>query len=212
MGMDTEILCVKQILIGPMMNFAYIVADKSTREAAIIDPGWEANRLISEVKKEGFFLRYILATHTHFDHVGAVLEIARKGSAKIFVHTEESGAFDGSFGVQTVNEGDRIKVGSLDVEVLHTPGHSPGSVCYIVDHALFPGDTLFIDSIGRTDLEGGNIEEMYKSLSRLRQLPDGMVVFPGHHYGPRETATIGEQKKTNIYLAPRSLSDFMRIA
>lgn len=209
--MNLEDIFIKQIMVGPMMNYSYLVGDKSTKAAALIDPGWEGARLMNEVSEAGFSLTHILATHTHFDHANEVHYIAGKMDVKVCVHESEASVFGNIPNVMKVGDGDIINVGNLAFKVIHTPGHTPGSVCFVVDSALFTGDTLFIDGIGRTDLAGGDSEQMYNSLARLRQLPDKMVVFPGHEYGPSPTATIGEQKKTNSYLQCTSVSDFLRI-
>lgn len=210
--MNLDNLYIKQIIVGPMMNFAYLVGDKSTKEAGLVDPGWDGKHLIEEAAKEGFEIRHVLATHTHFDHVNEVHYLSNKLNLTVHVNTEEAGAFNNIARVKEFTDGDVIKIGKLDFKVLQTPGHTKGSSCFIIDNALFTGDTLFIDGIGRTDLEGGDSEEMYHSLERLRELPDGMIVYPGHHYGPVQTATMGEQKKTNPYLRCTSVSDFLRIA
>lgn len=210
--MNIEDLHIKQIMVGPMMNYAYLVGDKATKKAAIIDPGWDGAKLIEEAKEAGLDVTHILATHTHFDHANEVPALADKLGAKVYVHQSEAHAFKNLPNIIEINEGDLIKVGNLEFKVMHAPGHTNGSVCFIIDSAIFTGDTLFVDGIGRTDLEGGDTEEMFKSLARLRELPDKMIVFPGHHYGPSPTATMGEQKKTNPYLKSSSLSDFFRIA
>lgn len=194
-----------------MMNYAYIIGDKSTKLAAIVDPGWEAERLIAEVEKEGFSLAAILATHTHFDHVNELAAIAGKTGCRVYVHDDEAVAFSDLPNVVKVKDGDIVSVGDQEIKVMHTPGHTVGSVCYVAGNALFTGDTLFIDGIGRTDLQGGDSEQMYRSMAKIKTLPDKVIVFPGHNYGSAATATLGEQKKTNAYLACNAMSDFLRI-
>jgi len=124
------------------------------------------------------------------------------------VHKLEAG--DSGKNLVGVGEGDTIKVGELKFLVLHTPGHTPGSVCFLMDKAIFTGDTLFIDSIGRTDLEGSDPEEMFKSLKRLTTLADDIIVYPGHNYGKEPASTMGEQKKRNPYLKVKDMGDFLR--
>jgi glyoxylase-like metal-dependent hydrolase (beta-lactamase superfamily II) len=210
--MKLEDLYIKQIPVGQMMNFAYLVGDKSTGEAAIIDPGWEGDRLVEVAKKDGLKIAKILATHTHFDHVGEVPSLVSKLDVPVYVHVDEAAGLSNVSNVKTISDGDQIGVGGLNIQVLHTPGHSKGSVCFLIDSLVFTGDTLFINNIGRTDLEGSDPEKMFSSLTKLRQLPDGVVVYPGHNYGPSPVATMGEQKKTNPYLKSTSVSDFFRIA
>lgn len=210
--MNKDDLYIKQIMVGPMMNYAYLVGDRATKSLAIIDPGFEGARLVDEACSEGFDPTHILVTHAHFDHVNDVAGLADKFGLKVVVHKDEAGAFGGISNVIEVADGDSVEVGGLRFDVVHTPGHSPGSVCFKTGGALFTGDTLFVDGIGRIDLEGGDAEEMYNSMQKIKKLPDGVVIFPGHNYGPAPTSTVGEQKKTNPYLQERPLSDFLRIA
>ena len=157
-------------------------------------------------------LKKILVTHTHFDHVNDVPTISDKTGVEIYVHSAEAERFADLPNVKSISAGDKIPLGSFLIGVIYTPGHSKGSVSFTLDDAIFTGDTLFVDGIGRTDLEGGDTEEMFKSLRKLSELPGKVIVYPGHHYGPSPTATIAEQKETNPYLKCRSLSDFFRIA
>lgn len=210
--MNLENLIIKQLPVGPMMNYAYLVGDAETKTCAVIDPGWEAEHIIDEAKRSGFKITHILATHTHFDHVNDLVKLAEKVKPQTYVHFTEAEALESLPDVHKVQDGDVINVGSLEIKVVHTPGHTPGSVCYTVGNAIFTGDMLFIDGIGRTDLDGGDSEEMFRSLGKLKQLPDIMVVYPGHNYGMQKAATLGEQKKSNPYLQCNSLSDFSRIA
>ena len=193
--MNLENLFIKQISVGPMMNFAYLVGDKSTKDAVIIDPGWEGARLIEEAKKEGFKISNILATHTHFDHINEVHYLVNALDVPTYVHKDEVDGLQNLANVKRFGNDGHIKIGDLDFQALHTPGHTKGSVSFLIDSALFTGDTLFIDNIGRTDLEGGDVEEMFNSMVKLRELPENVIVYPGHHYGPAPTATIGYSEK-----------------
>ncbi len=191
-----------------MANYIYMVADTELKVAAVIDPGWEAAKIADEAKGKGWKITHILLTHTHFDHANDVPRLAELTGAKVCVHKLEAG--DSGKNLVGVGEGDTIKVGELKFLVLHTPGHTPGSVCFLMDKAIFTGDTLFIDSIGRTDLEGSDPEEMFKSLKRLTTLADDIIVYPGHNYGKEPASTMGEQKKRNPYLKVKDMGDFLR--
>lgn len=211
--MGNENLFIKQVMIGPMMNYGYIVGNKETKKAAVIDPGWEAHALIDEAGKDGFEITHVLATHSHFDHVNEVPVIMdRLGAAKLYIHADEAGAFADMDRKVLLHDGDTINLGNLSFRVIHVPGHTKGSVAFLIGDALFTGDTLFVDGIGRTDLEGGDTGEMFGSIKKLAALPDKTIVYPGHHYGPAPVSTIGEQKKTNSYMRCSSLGDFFRMA
>lgn len=190
-----------QIPVGPMDNFAYLVVDSSTQKAAIVDPGWEAETILARARELGVVVDKIILTHTHFDHVQELPAVATATGVPIWVHAlEKDNLPDGVALPKVVQEGDQLPLGNVIINVLHTPGHSPGSVCFLVDGHLIAGDTLFVDAIGRTDLPGSDPAAMRKSLQRLAQLPDHVVIYPGHDYGATPTSTIGAQKKSNPYL------------
>jgi len=197
-------LFIKQIPIGPMMNYAYLVgADKGDAVVAI-DTAWNAEQILSEAKQSGKKIEAILLTHTHFDHCNAVKDLAKKISVPVYVHEAEAENLPESLDVRTTKPETTVHLAGLDIHCMHTPGHTPGSQCFLIDEMIFTGDTLFVDGCGRVDLPGSNPKEMIVSLARLARLPDGIKVFPGHDYGTSPTATIGEQKKTNPYLSSPS--------
>lgn len=200
-------MIIKQLEFGPMGNFVYLLADESIKSCAVIDPGWEAEKIIKIAEKEGLKITHILLTHTHFDHAGAANTLSQKSGAIIFVHMLE-----GTEGKNTkvFNNNEIIRIGQLVVKCLHTPGHTPGSTCFVVDNVIFTGDTLFVDGIGRTDLEGGDPEQMFNSLKLLKHLPDNMIIYAGHNYGGEAVSTINDQKKRNPYLRAENVGDFLR--
>ncbi len=176
-----------QLEVGPMQNFCYVVY--SRKECAVIDPGWDSSRIKELIKKEGLCLKYVILTHSHYDHAQ---EAHSFQGAKLV-------AYEGcpvKCGIY-VNEGSELKLGDAKINFIHTPGHRPESMCVLVGKNLFTGDTLFIGSTGRTDLEGGSPEEMKKSLRKLSLLPKDTIVWPGHDYGSKKRSTIGEQLKEN---------------
>lgn len=214
-------LYFKQIEIGPMHNYVYLVGSTETREAAVVDAAWDIDEILRIAAQDEMEITHDLVTHTHPDHVGggfAGIEIAGatelldKCKAKVVVHKAEAEFIKGlSFSdmIKTDN-GDKVDVGGLEITLMHTPGHTPGSQCFLVDDRVVSGDTLFIDACGRVDFPGGNPEKMYYSLTqKLMTLPDNMILFPGHNYAPLKHATLGEQKRTNPYLKFSSLKQFL---
>lgn len=217
--MDQE-LYLKQMELGPMQNFVYLIGDRQTRDCVVVDPAWEIDEIVDTAAADGMRVQGVLITHTHQDHVGGHLfdfdipgveELLAKTPAKVYVHKAEREFLRG-FGsdLVQVEGGETVQVGRMTVTFLHTPGHTPGSQCFLVDGRLVSGDTLFIRSCGRTDLPGSDPKEMYESLTRrLGALPDDTVVFPGHNYGGMST-TIGEEKRHNPMMRFASMGEFLR--
>lgn len=201
-GDRSRVMIIKTLELGPMGNFAYLLGDEEERVCAVIDPGWEIEKIVKLAEKEGFQITHILLTHTHFDHARGVSVLADRTSATVYVHNLESSEIDVP-NKQTFDNDDEIMVGKLKIKCIHTPGHTQGSTCFMVDGVIFTGDTLFVDAIGRTDLEGSNPDDMFKSLKKLSTLPDKIVIYAGHNYGNEPTSTIGEQKKRNPYMKVR---------
>ena len=211
----------KQIEIGPMQNYVYLLGSMETRKAAVVDAAWDIDAILKIAEQDEMEITHDLVTHTHPDHVGggfAGLEIAgatellKKCKAKVVVHKAEAEFIKGlsSSDMIKTDNGDKVDVGGLEIQLMHTPGHTPGSQCFLVSNRVVSGDTLFIDACGRVDFPGGNPEQMYHSLTqKLMALPDEMILFPGHNYAPLKHATMGEQKKTNPYLKFSSLKQFL---
>jgi glyoxylase-like metal-dependent hydrolase (beta-lactamase superfamily II) len=191
---------VRQIPVGPMMNFAYLVGAFDSNEAVLIDPSWDAKKLLSRAEKENRNIVAILATHSHFDHVNALEDVVKKLGISVYVHENELKEFPQSLDLRPTGEGTIIEVAGVKITCLHTPGHTPGSQCFLVENAVFTGDTMFVDGCGRVDLEGGDPKAMVKSLTRLSELPENVIVFAGHDYGSSQASTIGEQREKNPYL------------
>jgi hydroxyacylglutathione hydrolase len=214
-------LYFKQIEIGPMQNYVYLLGSTETRKAAVVDAAWEIDTILKIAKQDEMEITHAFVTHTHPDHVGGgfagmeidgVTELLEKCKAKVVVHKTEAEFVKGlsSSDMIKTDNGDKVDVGGLEVQLMHTPGHTPGSQCFLVDNRVVSGDTLFIDACGRVDFPGGNPEQMYYSLTqKLMALPDDMILFPGHNYAPLKHATMGEQKKTNPYLKFSSLKQFL---
>jgi hydroxyacylglutathione hydrolase len=217
-------LALVQAQLGPMANFVYIIGDPSTHKAAVVDPAWEVDRIIDYTNGKGYTIEQILITHYHQDHLGGNLmgqsiqgaaDMLAKIKAKVYVNKHEaegvkkvSGLSDSD--LTTVDAGDVFKVGNLEVKFIHTPGHTPGSQCFLVEGNLISGDTLFVNSCGRVDLPGSNVEDMYHSLNHtLKNLDDATVVFPGHAYSSESSTTIADQKRHNMYMRFDNLEDFL---
>jgi hydroxyacylglutathione hydrolase len=196
---------VFQIPVGPMQNFAYLVEDEESREAMAIDSGWETDPVVSVASSEGMRVKYVCATHRHFDHVKSIGELARElGAATV--------AFEGSEvdAKVRVRDGDVLKLGESAVKAIHTPGHTEDSVCYYDGSHLFTGDTLFIDAWGRTDLPGGSSATLFSSLHEvIMPLPEGTVIYPGHDYGSVPFRTLGEESRKNPALRARTVEEFL---
>jgi len=197
---------VLQMPVGQMANFTYVIADEESGDAAIIDPSWELDRIFHTLNKNGWRAKYVINTHTHFDHVLGNEQVREITGAKIIQHKNSQLEKD-----IAVSDGDVIEIGSIKLHVLHTPGHSTDSICLLLDGQLiFTGDTLFVGNCGRTDLPGSDPKEMYHSLiDRLSKLDDKLIVYPGHNYGPSPTSTIGLEKKTNHVLKQRTKEEFL---
>lgn len=186
-------------------NFSYIIADETTREAAIIDPSFNADAIIKLVKEQNLNPKYVINTHHHMDHTAGNEQIKSAFGAKIVAHKLAVIRRDIS-----VNGGDTLHVGKVTIKVIYTPGHTSDGICLLADGKLLTGDTLFVGECGRTDLPGSSPEEMYDSLfNKLMKLDDKTEVYPGHDYGPRPTSTIGDERRTNYVLEKRTLEEFL---
>lgn len=195
---------VKQFALGPMDNFGYLVGDAQAKVAAVIDPSFDAREIQREAGRLGLRIELVLLTHGHPDHGDDAKRLARETGAKIAAHRASGVAKD-----LELDDGSVLRLGSVEVKVLHTPGHTPDSCCFLAGKALFTGDTLFVGECGRADLPDSSVAAMHDSLLRVvRGLPDELIVYPGHDYGPSPTSTIGHEKAHNYTLKSRSISEF----
>ena len=186
-------------------NFSYIIADDFTREAVVVDPSFNAGEITRILKDEKLKLKYVINTHGHSDHTAGNEELRSMFNAKTVIHKLSKINAD-----LKIDDGDIIRLSSISIKVIYTPGHTPDSICLLVDNQkLLTGDTLFIGECGRTDLVGGNSRSMYDSLfNKLLKLNDDVEVYPGHDYGSKSSSTIGEEKRANYTLQPRNLAEF----
>ena len=215
-------LYLKQMELGPMQNFVYLVGDRQVGECVVIDAAWEIDTIVRTAEADGMRITGALVTHSHQDHVGGSLaewgmpgripgieELLAVAPARVYVQQAEREFLKGlGSDLMKVDGGSQLPVGRLTVTFIHTPGHTPGSQCFLVDGRLISGDTLFIGACGRTDLPGGDPAQLYESLKRLGKLPNDTVLFPGHNYGG-PSSTIGAEKHQNQFMR-FGLGEFLR--
>ena len=187
-------MIVRQLRVGSMDVFTYILGCEATREALVIDPGGEVDRIIEEARREGLQIKYILNTHGHWDHTVGNDRLKLLTGASIVRHKQEPGP---DIDILLVDE-KPFQLGEIVFTVFHTPGHTPGGVCLYAEGQLFTGDTLFVGDSGRTDLPGGHRPTLGASIRRLMELPDETIVWSGHDYGPTANSTIGWEKRHNV--------------
>jgi glyoxylase-like metal-dependent hydrolase (beta-lactamase superfamily II) len=207
-----------------MVNFVYLVGDRETGEAVIIDPAYGVDELLAVLSADGMSCVGALATHYHADHVGGdlmgwgiegITRLLEVSSVPVHVQADEAPWVVRSTGVTdddlvTHHGGDILKVGGIPLTMVHTPGHTPGSQCFLIDGRLIAGDTLFLDGCGRTDLPGSDPLAMYESLTtKLARVPDDTILYPGHLYSAEASATMGATRQNNYVFRPRSPEQWM---
>ena len=198
-------------IAAQMRNFAYLIGDRQTGDCVVVDPAYAAGELVDALEADGLHLSGVLVTHHHPDHVGGSMmgfelkglaELLERVSVPVHVNSQEAQFVSGITGIPmsdlTSHEhGDKVSVGAIDIELLHTPGHTPGSQCFLLDGRLVAGDTLFLEGCGRTDFPGGDSDEIFRSLQKIAQLPGDPTVFPGHWYSLEPSASLSEVKRSN---------------
>lgn len=204
------VMIIEKLIVGTLESNCFIIGDEDTKEALVVDPGDEPDRILDLIKESNLKVKFIVCTHAHFDHVGAVPDLKEQTNAKIVIHREDLDLYSNIekqallWGYEIdplpepdilVSEGNKIEIGNLRFEILHTPGHSPGGICLYGEGILITGDTLFAGSVGRTDLYGGDIQKLKNSFKRLMSLPEEIKVLPGH--GPE--STIGHERAYNFF-------------
>ena len=205
-------LYVRQLKLGPMENFVYLVGAAGARETAIIDAAWDVDAAVRAAEEDGRVLTHALVSHHHADHVNGLPEVLARGGIRVVAHAADVPrlAPDLQGEVTRVAAGDVVEVGPLRVAAMHTPGHTPGSTCWHAGDALFAGDTVFVGACGRCDLAGGDPEQMFQSLKLVSQLPDEVRLYPGHDYGDVPVSSIKRERERNPYFQKlASLTDFV---
>ena len=212
-------------LAAQMVNFSYLIGDRETGEAVVVDPAYGVGDLLDRAAVDGMAVTAVLVTHHHPDHVGGSMmgysiegltTLLERVSVPVHAHREEAALVSKVTGVDpgeivAHHGGDRVTVGAIDIELLHTPGHTPGSQCFLVDGMLVAGDTLFLQGCGRTDLPGSDAGAMYESLRRLADLPDDTVIYPGHRYSVASAGTMAAVKEVNSVFKPASKEAWLSI-
>lgn len=233
---DGNRLYFKQLLAGldvaegdmvaqQMVNFVYLIGDRETGEAVVVDPAYDQQGILDVLEADGMRLTGALATHYHADHVGGSLggmaeitgiaELLALADVPIHLQADEAEWVARGTGVSqdhfaTHQSGDTVMVGEVPITLIHTPGHTPGSQCFLVEGRLVAGDTLFLNGCGRTDLPGSDPAQMYESLTqRLAKVPDEAVLFPGHLYSEKPSATMAETRQRNVVFRPQSLDQWL---
>jgi len=198
----------KQLELGPLQNFVYLIGSLETREAAVVDPAWDVSRILQTAAQDEMRITMALVTHTHFDHINGVKELVELTDAKVILHRRETDNLPiQPSSIRAVEGGDQVSLGSLTVSFLHTPG----SQCMTFADRLISGDTLFVGGCGRCDLPGGDPEALHRSLGRLSRLDERMVVHPGHHYAPEPDSTIRQERAYNPFLRAGSSEEFLSL-
>ncbi len=199
-------LLIVQLEASQMDNYSYLIYCPETMQAAAVDPSMRPEVLIAEAERLGVKLTLLLNTHGHQDHIAGNPQILATGSVKLAAHPIDLATPD-----LPLAEGMKIPLGNSEIEVLFTPGHTPGSVVFKIGSSIITGDTLFVSRCGRADLPGSNVEDLYHSLQRLKKLPPETKVYPGHNYGPTPTSTIGWELENNDFLKCPELPSFIEL-
>jgi glyoxylase-like metal-dependent hydrolase (beta-lactamase superfamily II) len=191
----------RQLELGPMANYVYLVGDPETKACAVVDPAWDAEAIHRAAEEDGYRIERLLITHGHHDHINAIEPLLARVDARVHVHEQDAFAIPAiGDALVPVKGGERLELGKLAVRCLHTPGHTEGSQCFRFEDGLMTGDTLFVRSCGRVDFENSDPEKMWASLKRLCELEDSLTVFPGHNYSPEKSVPLGVEKGQNRFL------------
>ena len=189
-------MIIKQMAIGYMDNFSYLIGCENTRQALVIDPGPNVDQIVSVAQKEDLEIVTIVNTHGHGDHTAGNAALKSRTGARVNIHERDGDRYPDADVLLSSEK--TLQLGDISLDVIPTPGHTPGGICLHAQGNLFTGDTLFVGDSGRTDLAGGDRSTLGKSIRRLMELPDDTVVWPGHDYGPSPSSTIGWEKRNNV--------------
>lgn len=206
----TEAPRIEALELGPMGNFVYLIQDPASARAAVVDPAWEVQRILDLAEERGMRITDILLTHSHHDHINGIETVLAHHDAQLHLLKAEAAFWGQHRDLPTLHHGgDVIPLGESAIEILHTPGHTPGSACYRVQNELITGDTMFVFGCGRCDLQGGDPEVMYDTLRKLSALPAQTVIHPGHNYAEQSTSTLEEQCAGNPFMHFSDPADFV---
>ena len=213
-SMASQALYVRQLQLGPMKNFVYLVGAPGSPEVCVIDPAWDVPAILQAADEDGKRIVSAFLTHHHADHLNGVKPLLAHRELPIYVQRAELEVSevirDFKDVVKVVTPGEKIAVGAISVTCIHTPGHTPGSQCLLCDDALVSGDTVFVNACGRCDLPGGSVEQMFDSLHHvLGKLPASTALYPGHDYGDIKSSTLERERANNPYLQLHQLDAFV---
>jgi len=208
---DAAPFTIEALELGPMENFIYLIQDHASGRAAVVDPAWEVDKVLELARARGVRISDILLTHSHHDHINGIEGVLAEYDAQLHLLKPEAKFWGHYLELPSLHHGgDVIELGETEIEVLHTPGHTPGSACYRLGGQLITGDTLFVFGCGRCDLSGGDPEQMYDTLRRLgTDLPADTVIHPGHNYAEKPVSTLAEQTEGNPFMHFDDIKDFV---
>lgn len=197
--------------LGPMDNFVYLLTDIASKQTAVVDPAWEPSKIIGQAESAGIKITDILLTHSHHDHINAVEDILNYSDPQLHLLKQEAEFWQADLDKPSLHSGgDRIQLGETSIQILHTPGHTPGSACFLLDDDVITGDTMFVFGCGRCDLQGGDPEQMFTTLKKMKsELSAETVIHPGHHYAQKKISTLNEQIQGNPFLHYENCNDFV---
>ena len=209
---DKSTLSVKTFDVGPMLNIVYLIWDKSTKEAAIVDPAWDLTDVLNFINSNNLKLKKILLTHSHHDHVNSIDTLLAQYDLPIYINKIEANFWKKRYdNLVTMDSSETLNLGKSYISSLHTPGHTPGSCCYSFDNNLIAGDTLFVFGCGRCDLHGGDPEQMFNSLKKLKNnLSMDTIIMPGHNYSIQRQSTLTEEIEGNPFFSFNNLNAFVQ--
>ncbi len=203
-------LIIEQMELGPMQNYIYFIGNSRTKEVVVVDPAWDVPAIMEAAKKKHYTIKGALITHGHPDHTNGINALLDRIDVPVYVSAHEAFYYKPiGENIKEVDENFSLELGEVKIDFLHTPGHTPGSQCFVCGDNLISGDTLFLDGCGRCDLPGGDAETMFDSIAnKLLKLPNSTVIYPGHNYHHLHSDTLENQKKTNPYLDCDNLHKF----
>jgi len=194
-------ISVHCLTLGPMDNLSPMIVDRQTNQAMIVDPAWDSGAIKAFMHQHQLHPVGILLTHSHVDHINALDDILKHDDIPVYIHADEYALSRVTIDNPVlIDDGHSIAFADSQIRVIATPGHTIGSVCYLIEHQLIAGDTLFIDGCGRCDFTESDVDKMFSSLAKLKKLADDTIIYPGHDYGQKSSDTIGHQKQSNPYL------------
>lgn len=206
---------LKQLELGPMENFVYLLGNPETREALVVDPAWQVDTILKEAAAADYKIVGALISHHHYDHTNGIEDLLNATDSKIYINKHDAEFIKlSSPNLVKTDNGDEVKLGDLSIKLIHTPGHTPGSQCFQVANHLISGDTLFIKGCGRCDLPGGDPQQMYYTLTqKIMRMDPATILLPGHNYAKVPTSTLGEELTHNPFVktAASSLKDFLKL-